>query len=301
MTFRDLFYSDFYHVAFREITENTYEKRHWTFINSSKSEWFADPFLFEWNGRHWLFVERMDKWRLLGSIAVCEIFDNLTTSKFKEVLIEPFHLSYPNVFDVDGEVYMIPETGTNRDIRLYHATGFPYKWEFVKVLYDGVDFVDTSFIIKNQRNHAVLNSYDWDSKSSYFFDLDLRTMTISRLPDNPSIMNERNGGNAFVENGSTYRVLQDCSKQYGAKIMIRRIDNHDFKAGVASDSFSFELLPENLVISKNIKATRCHTYNRSTHFEVIDFIAERFVWYGPIMAIRNKMFYELNKNTRVSG
>lgn len=298
MTFHDLFYSDFYFVAFREVSVGAVQdnRKQWTVIRSSRSEWFADPFLFEWQGHRWLFVERMDKWRLLGSIAVCEILDNQKTTSFKEVLVEPFHLSYPNVFESAGEVYMIPETGANRDIRLYHAVEFPYKWELVKVLYEGKNFVDTSFVLRNLDNHAILNSYDWDTRESYYFDFELQNMTLNRLPDNPLMMNERNGGNAFVQSDSVFRVLQDCSNQYGSKIMICRVNNHSFETGMAADSLMSELLPKGLIIDKNLKPTRCHTYNRSENFEVIDFNAERFVWFGPVMSVRNKFYYERNKN-----
>ena len=47
----------------------------------------------------------------------------------------------------------------------------------------------------------------------------------------------------------------------------------------------------------NYKPVACHTYNRSSKFEVVDFLSERFIWYGPVSAIRNKVFYEKNKGS----
>lgn len=43
-------------------------------------------------------------------------------SKPVVVLKEPFHLSYPWVFEEAGKVYMIPETGQDGSVRLYEAT-----------------------------------------------------------------------------------------------------------------------------------------------------------------------------------
>lgn len=48
---------------------------------------------------------------------------------FKEVLNENFHLSYPNVFEYDGSIYMLPETFESNQLRLYKCVSFPYKWE----------------------------------------------------------------------------------------------------------------------------------------------------------------------------
>ena len=295
MEFREFFISCYYYTAFRnKITGKNNGK--WTVIKSSLNEWFADPFLFEWNGKCYLFAERMNRWRLVGSIAVCEIKQDGSVTKFQEVLVEPFHLSYPNVFEYNGQIYMIPESGWNKDIRLYRATKFPFKWEYVKSLCAGENYVDTSFLKGLDENGGgILHSYIWDTRSSRYFKLDMNKMVLIPLPDSPLMMNERAGGNFFVQNGETYRVLQDCSSYYGSKVMLRRIDNDGFENGSAIDSPFSELLPKDLLIDKEFRPISCHTYNQSEHLEVIDFMAERFVWFGPIQSVRNKIFYERHK------
>ena len=291
---RELFFDYYYHIAFRDKKRDSNGK--WTVVPSSANVWYADPFLFEWDGKRYLFAERMNRWRLIGSIAVCEIRKDGSLSKFKEVIVEPFHLSFPNVFEYDGQIFMIPESGWNKDIRLYRATNFPLQWEFVKALTEGVNFVDTAFLSKIENGTAFLSSYDWDSRSSCYFKLDLNCMELNQLPDNPLMMNERNGGNAFMRDGMIYRVLQDCSDHYGSKVMIRRIDNKDYLSGHAVDSPSSEILADNLLINKKWKPKWCHTYNQSEHLEVIDFMVEHFVWFGPILCLRNKVFYERHKD-----
>lgn len=296
MKLRELFYSSFYYVAYRQRSgEGIQSDGIWTVLRSSESEWFADPFLFEWEGRHFIFAERMNRWRLLGSIAVCEILDNGKVSKFREILVEPFHLSFPNVFEHKGQIYMIPESGNNRDIRLYQAKRFPDEWEFVKVLYSGANFVDTSFVSKTDDGNAFINSYDWDKRKPYYFRFDLNNLSLRKLPDSPALMNERCGGNCFEEQGHCYRVLQDCSQRYGKKLLINRIDCDDFEGGGASDQPSIEIQPKDLRLDTEQRPMCCHTYNRAGSLEVIDFIAERFVWSGPLTSIRNKIFYEKQK------
>ena len=291
---REIFLNYYYHIAFRDKSRG--DNGRWTVVHSSLSNWYADPFLFEWNGHRYLFAERMNRWRLIGSIAVCEIREDGTVSKFTEVLKEPFHLSYPNVFEHDGHFYMIPESGWNKDIRLYRATNFPFEWEFVKPLVQGSNYVDTSFLSRTDSDTAILNSFDWDTRLSCYFKLDFKTMELSGLPHNKAMMNERNGGNAFEQDGVRYRVLQDCSGHYGSKVIVRRIDNENYEAGLASDSPVFEIMADDLKIDKNWKLTWCHTYNQSEHLEVVDFMHERFVWFGPLLCVRNKIFYERHKD-----
>lgn len=301
MVLRQFFYGGAYFVAFRlstDISLDGIKSREWKVIPSRPTEWFADPFPFEWNGRIFLFVERMHWWSRLGSIAVAEVDKNGNVSKFKDIVSEPFHLSFPNVFSHRGMVYMIPESGMNGDIRLYRATDFPLKWTFVKALATGANYVDTSFVQSIENDQAILNTQNWIAKESVYFKFDLNKLELSRLPDNPQMMNERNGGNAFNEDGISYRVLQDCSKQYGAKILIRRIDNVDFESGHASDSQYLEIINRDLkfVNRKPVKLYSCHTYNRSEHIEVVDVSTERFIWFGPIASIRNKYLWETQKH-----
>ena len=50
------------------------------------------------------------------------------------VLEEPWHLSYPFLIEWGGDIWMIPESSTNRDIAIYRAVDFPLKWERHAVL-----------------------------------------------------------------------------------------------------------------------------------------------------------------------
>ena len=45
------------------------------------------------------------------------------------VLDEPFHLSYPQVFQWQGAWYMTVESAGARRVSLYRATDFPLRWE----------------------------------------------------------------------------------------------------------------------------------------------------------------------------
>ena len=80
----------------------------------------ADPFLFVHNDTLFLFYEQK-KLRHNGTIMMMQTDDLEHWSEPVEVLREPFHLSYPWVFEKDGHVYMMPETCGDNSVGLYEA------------------------------------------------------------------------------------------------------------------------------------------------------------------------------------
>ena len=93
--------------------------------------WFADPLLYR-GGRRWLFAEAMDLSTGKGRIEVCELHEDGTIDGWQPALEEDFHLSFPTVFDWNGEIWMLPETGSDHSLRLYRCRAFPTGWELVQ-------------------------------------------------------------------------------------------------------------------------------------------------------------------------
>ena len=102
----------------------------------------ADPFIYEKDNEHFIFVEDLFFSDNKGRISVIRVEDE----KYEflgVVLEESFHLSFPFIFDHDGEVFMVPETHQSNDIRLYRCEIFPMKWTLDTVLIDGISAADT--------------------------------------------------------------------------------------------------------------------------------------------------------------
>ena len=91
--------------------------------------WYADPLLFHHEGKRWLFCEAFDMAAGKGDIAVIDLTDPRHPGKPRTVLTESFHLSFPTVFEWNGDIWMIPETGTNHSLNLYRCKQFPDQWE----------------------------------------------------------------------------------------------------------------------------------------------------------------------------
>ena len=102
--FFKLFYRVEWNIAIRKIVEDNKlplnSRKSYKIMDKYSRTWMADPFLFEHNGETFLFFEKMNMVSHLGCIAYCKI-QNDTENMFgriHEVIREPFHLSFPNVF-----------------------------------------------------------------------------------------------------------------------------------------------------------------------------------------------------------
>lgn len=119
-----------------------------TVIANPEGRFLADPFVLSRGEKDYCFVEDFDDASGKGAISVYELHGG-HAQRLGEVLNEPFHMSFPYVFEYNGQLYMCPETSEANQIRLYKNVEFPMKWEFSCVLMDNVSAVDTLLFPKD--------------------------------------------------------------------------------------------------------------------------------------------------------
>jgi hypothetical protein len=113
-------------------------------VSDVPAAFVADPFMIAVDSTWYMFFEVMN-WRTRkGDIGLAISRDGLSWEYQRIVLSERFHLSYPYVFQWDGDFYMIPESYQAGAIRLYRATHFPTSWALAKTLLKGPYLVDAS-------------------------------------------------------------------------------------------------------------------------------------------------------------
>src|SRR5205823_6417872 len=113
-------------------------------VSDVAASFVADPFMLDVNNVRYMFFEVMN-WRAnKGEIGLATSEDGLKWIYRQIVLAEPFHLSYPYVFEWMNQYYMIPESYQAGSIRLYKASRFPSQWVCVGSLLSGPHFVDPS-------------------------------------------------------------------------------------------------------------------------------------------------------------
>lgn len=106
----------------------------WTVLPDDGKRFYADPFPFEWQGRHFIFVEELADTATKAVISVAEVFPDGGATVPRTIIEEPYHLSYPQVFSRDGEIWMLPESAAGGSLVLYRAEVFPDRWERHSVL-----------------------------------------------------------------------------------------------------------------------------------------------------------------------
>ncbi|GFK95242.1 hypothetical protein NNJEOMEG_03100 [Fundidesulfovibrio magnetotacticus] len=217
-----------------------------------KGTGWADPFLFEHNGRRWLFAEEIPG-QGRGRLCVLEERPGGGFGAARRILEEPFHLSYPQVFAHGGQVWMVPETGAAGQVRLYRCTDFPLRWELDRVLLEG-PAADATFLEHGGRwwLFATLKrpgGSSWDEL--HLFHAPDRFGPYEPHPCNPVVRDVRRarpGGRVFLRGGRLYRPGQDSSGHYGralAMLEITRLDAQGYaerpvarlEAGLVPGSF----------------------------------------------------------------
>lgn len=190
---------------------------------------YADPFLLVKDGWLYLFYEK-ELYDGLGTIMAKRTKDFKVWEDLGTVLSESFHLSYPNVFEYNGEMYMVPETCNNNAVTIYKAHDFPYDWKPERTLLTGHAFVDDDLFKRNE--YWYLLSYLKDTNGGnkpglhlYYSSGMLDDYCESQTsPVCSSSSNWQNGGPVFEYQGKLYRPAQKCDRYYGEDVALYEIN-----------------------------------------------------------------------------
>jgi len=281
MSFFKNFITGEYAIGYRFIPENgnllfKNEKTAFQIIPDSKRCWYADPMLFEHEGRQYLFFEAYDKKDNIGRIACCELKRDGTCSEIKTVISEEFHLSYPNIFRLNGKIFMIPETAEINQILLYECMDFPGKWQKAAVLSEGKKTVDSTLFELDGKHwlfSAEINDSFLHSTNLNLYEV-TNDFALIPHPGNPvvkDIVTSRPAGNIFRLNGCVFRPSQDCSEgEYGKALKFNRII--ELNSTAYSEETVFTVTPQNIQTDLCKKLSGCHTYalSEDRRVEVVD-------------------------------
>jgi hypothetical protein len=190
-------------------------------VTDVPAQFVADPFMLHTDGRWYMFFEVLNRESRHGVIGLATSDDAFTWTYQRVVLEERFHLSYPYVFEWEGNHYMVPETLGASALRLYKADEFPTRWTFQKQLIEGahadpsvVRFDDLwwLFTCTMPYRHDVLRLY-------FARDLD---GPWKEHPRSPIVNNDkrraRPAGRILQVDGHLVRFAQDCAPDYGTRV-----------------------------------------------------------------------------------
>jgi hypothetical protein len=189
----------------------------------------ADPFVISRNGKDYCFVEDFDYETDRGGIAVYELARNGGV-RIGTALAEDFHLSFPFLFEYQGELFMCPESSAAKDIRIYKCVEFPLRWKLEAVTMRNVNAVD-SVIFEKDGLWWLLTNIDPLGTGDYRAELFAFHATSPfgewvAHPLNPVLVDAACAGNAglIVEGGRIFRVSQGQGFDfYGRQSLINEL------------------------------------------------------------------------------
>jgi hypothetical protein len=231
---------------------------------------YADPVLFEHEGRHHLFCEEVPSGETRGFISHTELrLDGVPADPPKCVLRAPCHLSYPFLLTHENDVFMIPETSAVRRVELHRAVAFPHEWELDSVLLDDIDAADTTILFEDGR-WWLFTSITPPHASSLdelhlFWSESLRGPWHAH-PSNPIVSDvrcARPAGPIQRWGGRLVRLCQDGSRRYGWAVSLREIDLLS-----VTDYAEHEI--DRIEPGDVLGARATHTYAVDSRFEAID-------------------------------
>ncbi len=231
---------------------------------------YADPFVIFHQGLYHVFVEEFPFDTQKGVISHFTIDKKGNASAPKLVLSRPYHLSYPFIFEHDGQFWMIPETSANNAVELYRADRFPDKWVFEKTLIADVRADDVTLV--RRHDHWWLfaaisewQSSQWDALGLFYAD-DLFGKWHAHQA-NPVYLDARAArpaGAMYMQDGALWRPAQDCSSIYGGGLSLCRVDQLD------PERFEQTIMDRFAPDAKD-KLRGFHTLNEHQGLEIVDF------------------------------
>jgi hypothetical protein len=243
-------------------------------IEPPPGHYHADPFLFDHQGKRWLFFEDYRYAAQRAVIACAELGVDGAVGETTPVLDSGSHLSYPCVFSWKNELFMVPESRSQHAVVLYRAVRFPFEWKRERELFAG-DVVDTSVWAGDERLWFFVPRVEPRGRGIHLwlFSAEEPAGDWRLHPASPISMDVRNarGGGAIFRQGETLvRPAQDGSRTYGHSFSLNRI------VRLTEDVYEEQPLrvvePGGADWARDLSGT--HTYARAPGVEVVD----GFVW-----------------------
>ncbi len=198
-------------------------------VTDTRATLVADPFMIQRDDIWYMFFEVENATNHQGDIGYAKSEDGLHWTYGKIVLNEPFHLSYPYVFEHGGHYYMIPESNAVSSVRLYKASNFPEKWEFTGTLLMGERFSDNSIVQYNGKwwLFSETSSRPHDNGTLRLYFADNLIGPWKEHPKSPVVEGDPNiarpGGRIVSFENEIFRFTQDCYPVYGYQVWAFKI------------------------------------------------------------------------------
>ena len=290
--------------ASERFTFDEFDEQHLIFKLPIKGLWKpkpvlfqADSFLFVKNDELFLFYE-LQHWDNPGCIAMIKTSDLMTWTKPAIVLREPFHLSFPYVFEDHGNIYMVPESQESDSIRLYKANNNLTSFTYIRTLLhqkrgEDIHFnYNDSHVYYQEETYYLFTSYqkNWMYYQELYTTNNLLEGNFKKHPMSPiCTSNEfgRNGGSLIQFGDKLLRVTQDCHQNYGDNISLMEITTLNER------DYHEQLFIQNVFPQNSIFIDGGHQLNivkyKDKYIYATDYKINKWAWYKPYISLLTKL------------
>lgn len=258
-------------IGFRRSAQPLYQRceavgaGEFSWIDSPRGRFWADPFLIEESGATWVFFEDYSYAERRGVIG-CGRIEGGKLQDARTVLQRAHHLSFPHVFRHDGAIWMVPESEQAREVQLYRAVKFPDEWVLDRTLLE-LRAVDPVVFAHQGRWWMFVSPLVVDGHAPFTL------LFVAPQPWGPwslhpagcvssDVRSARCAGAIIRDGERLIRPSQECADGYGHSVCFNEI-----KLGETTyeEKLCSQLMPETLRCVAGV-----HTYNRSGEWEVVD-------------------------------
>jgi hypothetical protein len=191
-------------------------------VTDVQAQFLADPFMVPTDSTWFMFFEVYNAAARQGDIGLASSPDGMHWTYQEIVLDEPFHLSYPHVFEWGGRYYMTPESYEAFSLRLYRAEDFPRGWTFVGTLRGGIN-VDPTVFRHDDRWWMYVSTSPWGDGTLRLFGADSLAGEWREHPASPLVVDDPNGarpgGRVVSLDGRLLRFAQDDYPGFGNRLV----------------------------------------------------------------------------------
>lgn len=201
--------------------------REFRWLPTTRGHSWADPMLFRHDSSTWLFFEHWQNGVTQGEIWRGLVGPDGSLSEVRPCLRRAHHLSYPQLVEEGGDIFLIPESEEAGGVDLYRARHFPDDWVLEERLID-LPCVDPSVFESQGRWWMIVSPQNVKGVAAISW-----LFTAPRLrgpwrlhaanPIATSADNARGAGAVFAREGTLIRPSQDCGLSYGKALLFNEI------------------------------------------------------------------------------
>lgn len=272
-----------------------YEERY-KVLKPNFRKWFANPIPFSFNKKNYVFMEVFDKLKRKGYIGVSHLETNGRLTKPIKIIEEPFHISFPNVFTYEKQVYMVPDCSDTGQIRIYRMSNNDIETWSLYYAFDIKNIADIA-VYEGKRAEiyflaSEINQDNPDQTRLLLFEIDelddLKKIHIKVVWQQKDYnCSERNGGGFICQDGEWLRVAQHSTKnKYGKFITLNRVKK------INADGLEEEIIRKVTLADIPVslpsfiyRAWGTYTYGKVGTLETIDLLVQRFSVGGVFMKV----------------